>query len=252
MDRRVLLTRAAGRNEELSEKFSALGVEVIVCPLLALKPRPATDQDHGLASRLDQYDHIIFVSQTAVDHGVALLAGHWANWPGRLVWYGVGEATAARLRQREIEPIVPRKAQSSAGLLALPTLTHVEGQRVLIVRGETGLDVLKQTLEGRGAQVDYLAVYERHALALPDSERTHIISLLPFVAVIHSGETLAALARNFGSVSEQIPVVVPSDRIAGIAVQSGFKATVAPAADDDAMVETTMSILHDNEYWNGQ
>lgn len=252
MDHRVLLTRAAGRNEELSGKFSGLGVEVVICPLLALKPRPATDQDHGLASRLDRYDHIIFVSQTAVDHGVPLLAGHWSNWPGHLLWYGVGEATATRLRERDIESIVPRDSQSSAGLLALPTLTQVEGQRVLIVRGDTGLDMLRRTLEERGAQVDYLSVYERHALALPDSERTHIISLLPFVALIHSGETLAALANNFGSVRERIVVVVPSQRIAGIATESGFKAVVAPAADDGAMVETTMSILHDNEYWNGQ
>jgi uroporphyrinogen-III synthase len=56
---------------------------------------------------------------------------------------------------------MPADGANSEALLAMPQLAHMSGQRVLIVRGAGGRDLLGDTLISRGAQVQYAEVYTR-------------------------------------------------------------------------------------------
>ena len=136
----LLLTRSPAQNRrllEVLESHRAVAVPVLERPLLdilAVRPESA---DKQRIQGLDQYDHVIFISQNAVVHGVSLLADYWPQWPISLHWYGVGAATGALLNSLGIVCTVPPN-YSSEGLLELPELRVVKAQKVLIVRGAGG------------------------------------------------------------------------------------------------------------------
>jgi uroporphyrinogen-III synthase len=60
-------------------------------------------------------------------------------------------------------PLMPSEGSDSEALLAMPELAHMAGQRVLIVRGTGGRELLAEVLTARGAQVQYAEMYTREA-----------------------------------------------------------------------------------------
>jgi uroporphyrinogen-III synthase len=65
---------------------------------------------------------------------------------------------------------MPAEGADSESLLAMPQLAHLEGQRVLIVRGTGGRDLLLEAITARGGQVQHAEVYTREP-ARPSAER---------------------------------------------------------------------------------
>lgn len=238
----LLLTRSSAHNRRLVAALAQQGLGSIAWierPLMDVQIHTPSASERQLMLDLDQFDHVIFVSQNAAFYGVPTLAQFWPQWPLALQWYAVGSATAAALAAEGIVCSQPDDF-SSEGLLALPALQSVANQRVLIVRGaEGGRETLRETLQARGAQVDYLAVYQRHWHEYPEGLR---VALNPQdkpldpatikVAVVYSGEALERLVALMDwPVSAQV-LIVPSQRIANIAKAQGFdKVDVAMPTD---------------------
>jgi uroporphyrinogen-III synthase len=83
----------------------------------------------------------------------------------------VGQATAAALNAAGYRvSLMPSEGADSEALLAMPQLAHMSGQRVLIVRGTGGRDLLFEAMTARGAQVQHAEVYTREP-ARPDPGR---------------------------------------------------------------------------------
>lgn len=231
----VLLTRPEGQNESLADRLDKAGIDIRVIPMLSIESLPVDATAKRLAMDLDRFDHLVFVSQNAVEFGMPLLERYWPQWPSTLRWHAVGNATAARLDAWGITPGIPGEA-TSEGLLASGEFDDVRGQQVLIVRGEGGREALAQGLEERGASVRYLEVYRRAARLLTAAERQALARCLPFLAVIYSAETLESLSANLGNIREGLSLVVPSARVKNVAVGLGLTdVTVAEGADEDAM-----------------
>lgn len=244
----LLLTRSPAHNRRLLEALARqdlAGVPCIERPLMEVQPRAPSAAERRLIMDLDQFDHVIFVSQNAAIHGMPVLAQFWPQWPLALQWYAVGSATAAALAREGIQCNVPADF-SSEGLLAMPALQTVEHQRVLIVRGAPGgLETLGQTLTARGATVDYLAVYFRRWHEYPAGLRAAMTGeqqpLDPAsirVAVVYSGDALNRLVELMDWPASSQVLIVPSQRVADMAKSLGFdKVEVAQPADDAMAVQ---------------
>lgn len=202
---------------------------------LAAAPVKATIMD------LDRFDHVVFVSRNAVRHGMPALEQYWPQWPVRLQWYAVGEATAAALAEFDISPHVPADA-SSEGLLELSRLEQVDAQKILIVRGVGGRETLAETLAARGGVVTYLEVYERRPVRLSPERRAAVRACLPAVAVLYSGAALDAFIDNLDAdVRDRCTLVVPSRRIDARAREAGFRdVRLADSAAEAAMVQAVL------------
>ncbi len=130
----------------------------------------------------------------------------------------------------------------SEGLLALPQLQEISGQRVLIIKGEGGRGAVREELGRRGARVDELACYRRDRPRYAAGEVAAKLSNWHIqVIMISSGEGLAnlltLLSQEETSKFTAIALLVPSQRIAGLAQEAGFKQVItAENASDAAMV----------------
>lgn len=90
--------------------------------------------------------------------------------PGmKLAAIGPGTARALGIHGRKPD-ILPRDGANSESLLKLKALNAVDNQRILIVRGQGGRELLAETLEERGAEVDYAQVYRRAVPRVDHSE----------------------------------------------------------------------------------
>jgi uroporphyrinogen-III synthase len=157
----VVLTRPRVAAEALAAPLEAEGARVFIFPALGIEPIAATPALEALADRLASFDLAIFVSANAAEHGLAL-AQRRGPWPARVAVAAIGEATAHALRNSGISEVIsPLDRHDSEGLLALARLRSVKGQNVIVFRGEGGRERIRETLQERGARVEYAECYRR-------------------------------------------------------------------------------------------
>jgi uroporphyrinogen-III synthase len=242
----LLLTRSEAQNKQLRAALAArdpgLRVRIAERPLLDVSAEPLDPIGRQRALDLDQYDQLIFISQNAVAMGLPQLADFWPQWPVGLKWYGVGPATGDLLAQAGIEHQLPLD-YSSEGLLALPGLASIGGQKVLIVRGlEGGRETLREQLLARGAKVDYLPVYRRIWRPYPEGFWLDLEPLRLRLAVVYSGASLAQLVQMAAEPVLSVALIVPSERILTLAKQLGFDKVHVARPDDESVVERIMAL----------
>lgn len=245
----VLVTRPAHQAGRFHELLLTAGAKPQLFPVMAIEPAQQAP-DSLLAVHQQVYDWIIFISANAVECGLSFFpelnhfkATHLA---------AIGKQTAAALNRHGLQPsLVPEQGFTSEDFLALPPVHDLTGQQVLIVRGDTGREVLAETLSARGAKVSYAQVYQRHvtgsAPALKQLHDTHGIDII----CITSSEILRNLLQVLATEPwiYHYPILVGSERIAADAQQYGFKhkIIVAQSPADDAMLAALIQWQQDNE-----
>lgn len=236
----ILVTRPEHQAEPLCHLIEAAAGTPLRLPALRIEPNNGDPTLAQRLSHLSDYQIAIFISPNAVNFGLEAIerAGGITN---SLLLATVGEGSARALRQRlgRIPDLVPDGRYDSEALLQLEPLLHVNGKRILIVRGAGGRELLAETLRQRGASVDYAEVYRRVAPPPPpDSdwlEKADIIT-------ITSSEALRNLvAMTPPALHAKLlakPLLVISQRSAEQARQLGFTQPplVTPLAGDEAIV----------------
>lgn len=215
----VLITRPAGTGAAFGRLARTLGAHAIALPGLSLRAiafrRPAKPAT---------FDAWIFTSPAAVRFGARVLP---ARARDRLVAFALGEGTARALARQRVAAIVPTDRADSEGLLALPALKRVRGQRIALVGAPGGRDAIAPALRRRGALVERIDVYRREP---PRLTRRHFDAIEaaadPLISLVSSGEALAHLvaflpAPLLDRLRTQ-PIVVSSARLVGIACDAGF------------------------------
>jgi uroporphyrinogen-III synthase len=210
----VVITRPASAAEPLAAALEREGARVWRFPALAIEAIEPSAALAALLARLADFDLAVFVSAHAVERGVAV-ARRFAPWPAKLETAAVGEATAQALRAAGIDPVIaPRDRHDSEALLDLARLRAVQGQNIIVFRGEGGREQIRETLEARGAKVEYAECYRRvrpeaHAQPLAAAlarGEIHAVSVL-------SGETLenfvAMIGRDAAASLATVTLVVP-------------------------------------------
>jgi uroporphyrinogen-III synthase len=200
--------------------------------------------------KLSNYRWLIFVSANAVNFALKAIGGKIAQFePSKMV--AIGQATARALELASLSvAIIPERGFDSESLLAMPQMQDVEGQDILIVRGQGGREALASGLRSRGANVEYWEVYQR---LMPDTDATETLSLLGQgrldAIIVTSGEALQNLVAMLGAEYKKklatVPLVVISDRINRLAVELGFKrVAVTESPSDLAILETAIAIIN--------
>jgi uroporphyrinogen-III synthase len=235
----ILVTRPAGRADDLTIAIEAAGGSVRHIPLLELVPLDrVADAEQWLHTRecvahLGRYERVIAVSVNAVDYGLDWIMRNWQERvPPQIRWYGIGAATVAALAGWNIDAQGAADMTSEA-LLALPELQQVKGEQFLILRGVGGRETLAQTLRARGAEVDYAECYRRRRPQLDTVQQTALWQPPADAVCVNSGETLANLWEYLPEPARRlyhrVPLLVPGERVAQQARALGFERVVVAA-----------------------
>ena len=228
-DWRVLLTRPAEESAALAAALSEAGIFSSSLPLLDIEPLPVTPEQQAVFDDLGRYCAVIVVSKPAARLAVQQLDQAWPQLP----WFSVGAATAQVLADHGLCVHYPQTGDDSEALLQLPALREAiarPGARVLILRGEGGRELLAERLREQGASVDYLELYRRFLPAYDTGVLTRCIQLERLNGlVVSSGQGflhLQALAGSDWPQVAQLPLFVPSPRVAEMARAAGAEKVV--------------------------
>lgn len=239
----VLVTRPAHQAGPLCDRIAAAGGRPVCFPLLAICDLTDSPEVSDRLSHLADYQLAIFISPNAVTLGLAAIAARGAL-PATLKLATVGNGSARTLQQilNRAPDIVPQQRYDSEGLLAHPALQQVAGERILILRGEGGRELLAETLRQRGATVDYVELYRRECPPPDVAERDWLIKT--DIITVTSGEALQNLVKLTAEADRAAllakPLLVVSERTAAQARELGFTqpAILASSAGDDAIVQS--------------
>jgi uroporphyrinogen-III synthase len=246
MKKHIVITRPKYQANALAKDIKAVGGNIFLFPTLEITPVQLTQTDKEKIQHLSQTDIIIFISPNAVEHGLNHIEA-LTEIPKHILLATVGQGSAKILSTRlgKQPDITPEKNFSSEGLLETTAMQNVTNKRILIVRGNGGREHLKQTLQQRGALVEYINAYQR---VKPETSATDFEQYLQnnqiAAIVITSAESLKNLLEL---VPEkvipqllQVPLLLINQRLVDIAKEAGFnnKLFIATKASDDAIIES--------------
>lgn len=201
-----------------AEQCIRLGFSIKKLPTLCIEPLP---QIQSLDSHLENTDVILFTSQNAVTH---LHRQTPLPRPDQQV-HAIGPATKAALNQLNqtvhLEPAAPFTSESYLNHLA-----SFPPQRILIVKGEGGRDLIENQLSEQGWEVHTADVYRRSIPAYqPDDIAAALKNPPPDIISITSDqslENLVNLAKDYWAELRHLPMVVNSVRCQQLALSLGF------------------------------
>lgn len=240
-----MITRPAHQAEKLAKGINAAGGEIFLFPTLATIPTKLSNENKDKIELINHFDMIIFISPNAVEHGLNhILAISQLSDKVRLAAVGQGSANAIMTYLGKQPDIVPAENFNSEGLLATAAMQNVANKRILIVRGNSGREHLKDTLQQRGALVEYLEAYQRIKPATTTTDLEQYLQNNQIAAiVITSAESLKNLVELTPEKVRpqllQVPLLLINNRLTDIAKEAGFsnKLFVATEASDDAIIE---------------
>ena len=241
---RVLVTRPEAQAATLNAAIVRAGGEAIPAPMIRIVPLEDPQSRIAITSRLqqlDRYDMALFISSNAARLGAAWIDRYWPQLPVDLELIAIGPATARELHCLGVAVTTAPGGIRSEDLLSVPLLREVRGKRILLFRGRGGRELLAGTLRQRGAMVDYVEVYERHAVAWEPGELAALMTRRGVnVITVTSSQILAALQSALGSNTGQwclLPLLVPSERVLFDARAAGFANAIdVKGADEQAML----------------
>ncbi len=234
---KIVVTRPREQAIRLTQDIGRFGGRALLFPLLEIAPAADQTALHMQLARIAQFDLAIFISPNAVQYGMTAIRAA-GDLPPALHIATVGQGSAKALRELGAANIIaPTENFDSEGLLALPELQNIAGWRVLIFRGEDGRKLLGNTLEARGAIVEYAACYQRNK---PQLDVAALLNDAPDAITVTSSEALDHLRQmlngNAWTVLRDIPLFVPHKRIAELAHQQDWRQVLLTGAGDDGLL----------------
>ncbi len=170
--RTVVVTRAAGRTDDLAERLAERGAHVICAPAIEIRPPADTSALDAAVRRAGDFDWLLVTSPSGVEAFFARLAAHRldARALAGVKVAAVGPATADALRRRGISPdLVPHEYTTQALGAALSALASAQRRRILLARADIAPPALAEALRSAGSDVLEVAAYEtRCPAALPE------------------------------------------------------------------------------------
>ena len=237
----VLVTRPEEQANPLCELIQSAHGRPIRFPTLEILGPVDKKAVRAQLAELSKIDLLIFVSANAVRYAFPQMPD---NIPLDLQVAAVGAATAKTLDEYGLEPTLVPEQMDSEGLLAMPQLQDMAGKKILIVRGNGGRELLRETLEQRGASVDYIEAYRRQ---VPQRNPGNLIANWEQMVEVVSVSSAQILDNLFGMLGPQgadllrtTPLVVVSTRIAEHAAELGCEIIHVSDSALDADVLATL------------
>lgn len=168
--RSVVITRTRQQARSLAEPLEAFGAEVLAMPVLAVVDPPDPSDIDDAIYNLESYDWVVLTSTNAVDRFFArvVFLDRSGEALSAVKLAAVGSSTAARMREKGVEPdLVPADARAEGLVAAFRNLGVGKGVRVLVPRALKAREVFPDELRAMGATVDVAPVYQTVPVA-PD------------------------------------------------------------------------------------
>ena len=162
-DRRIAITRAREQSSELAAKLTALGAEVIELPLIRISKSVELQSLADILLELGTYDWIVFTSANGVRYFFEEFRRVFDDIRslGLLRFACIGDTTAGAIRQLHLKiECQPKLATADALAEDLIATGSLDSAKVVVITGNLNRDTLISKLEGAGAIVDQLQVYQ--------------------------------------------------------------------------------------------
>lgn len=232
--KRVVLTRQIKDSEALASHLREQGVETLQFPLMAIEPLPVDSQPPPSAEQ--GVTVLIFTSSNAVQYGLDAVRGLASEDACTVI--AVGKRTLEALQSESIDAVAPER-EDSEGILELPIFQDAMIDRVIVVKGEGGRDLLQRALIDRGVTVINLNCYRRYWPAVDVDKLYQFLEDGAPMVHVASGEAVVRLTDLVSTaLLRQASLVVPSERVAHQARALGWhKVEEAEGASDAAFIE---------------
>lgn len=251
----VVVTRPVAQAAELLARLGALGRDAVLFPLLEIHPLPDRTVLRSALAGLQDCALAAFVSPNAIDAVFAELPAWPAGVPIAVMGEGSRRALAAHgLTEANAvihSPHGPRT--DSETLLDVLDLAALRGRKVMVLRGESGRELLADRLRDAGAEVMQVAAYRRSAPILDEARKAQLQTLLARKNdwIVTSSEALRNLEQMARQLSkddavakmQQQRLFVPHARIAETARAAGFPDVHMSASGDEALLGALQSCL---------
>jgi uroporphyrinogen-III synthase len=232
--KRVVLTRQTKDSNALASRLREQGVETLQFPLMAIEPLPVDSPqrlsaEHGLTV-------LVFTSTNAVQYGLHAIRDLASADACTVI--AVGKRTLEALQSESIDAIAPER-EDSEGILELPIFQDAMIDRVIVVKGEGGRDLLQRALIDRGVTVIDLNCYRRYWPTVDVDKLDQFLEDGAPLIHVASGEAVVRLTDLVSTaVQRQSSLVVPSGRVAHQARALGWhRVEEAEGAGDAAFIE---------------
>jgi uroporphyrinogen-III synthase len=241
--RGIVITRPTGQAAGLARLVEERGGRPILFPVIEIVDVPDLTEVNALIDRLDTFDIAIFVSPNAAQKGMSAVRTR-RELPSRLVVVAIGGGSARELERQGVRAVVtPQLRADSEGVLELAALRDVRGRRIAIFRGVGGRELLRETLTGRGAIVEYAECYQRRRPGVDPAvllERLRAGTAEAFVCTSSEGlnNLHAMLGREGEQLIQRTPFFVPHPRIASAAAKLGLERVFVTERGDEGIVRT--------------
>lgn len=251
INRHIAITRPPGQAKRLTSLVEAAGGTVIDFPLITITALEDYAHFEQVIADFPSYDWVIFISSNAVQHAMPRLMARFPSWPAKPMFAAIGPVTAAELQHYGVHQILqPEQRFDSEALLALTEMQHVQHQRIMIVRGIGGRELMADTLRHRGATVDFAECYRR-INPQTDTKKLHLLwqnKQLDSI-VVTSSEAMRHLLAMTGNGSAEwlrdLTIYVNHARIAEQPSRLGLRVVTADMPGDDAMLQCLSKVNHD-------
>ncbi|CAM3925220.1 Uroporphyrinogen-III synthase [Vibrio aerogenes CECT 7868] len=221
----ILVIRPHPHGEDLCKQLDQHGLPAIHLPLVRFNRGRDCPKIIPLT---EQSQIIIAVSQQAVMFSHEYLTALDYKWPEHIRYLAIGQKTAQLLSKFTQQPVNYPGISDSEHFIGLPELQNLSGISIVILRGNSGRELIAQELKKRGAKINYCEVYQREMVPF-NAEK--MVQQWQNAAIDHIVVTSASQLSFFVS---QIPdfchpwlfdriLLVPGLRIEEIAQNMGFK-----------------------------
>jgi len=254
-NRTIMITRPLAQAGRLCRLIETAGGKALLIPVLEIEALTGAADAAHIRSLLKDAEIFIFISTNAVHSLLNLDPGASGLLANRTI-YAVGGATSRSLLENGLHNVLHAEGTGSESLLELPGLQQdrIHGRVISIVRGKGGRDYLRDQLETRGAQVNYLEVYQRRKPVMDDARLKNIWHQdRPDAIVISSVEGLQNLIDmthpNDRSTLLKTPLVVISERLSAFALSCGFTSAlkISGNASDDGLFAAVIQIFEERQ-----
>lgn len=265
----VVLTRPLSQSAAMLKSLQTSGRTVVHFPMFEI----AALQDQTVLMqtlpRLSEYALVVFVSPAAIRMCLTQPYFQEHAWPKDLAIAVMGAGSRATLHEFGISSenytvISPSNTErtDSETLLDDLDLAHLQDQKVLLIRGETGRELFADALRQAQIAVDVVAAYRR---VIPEFDKVRAETLRTLIEsdgelqknrqtawVITSSEVLSTLLKWASCLAlpdavvkmQQQKLFVPHFRIAQTAKELGFHSITLTASGDENLL-VALQLHHD-------
>jgi len=253
--RHVVVTRPAGQAAHFATALTDQGALPVLYPVLEIRDIENVAPVLDAAIRLDSFDLAVFVSPNAIEKALALILPR-RPWPTGLRVAALGKSSERELARHGLHDIIsPPLRFDSEALLELPEMTDVQGRRVIIFRGDGGRELLGETLQARGATIEYVTCYRR---ARPQLDPAPLLKLWEEgrldAVTLTSSEGLRNFFDMVGHLGQawlkKTPAFVSHARIAEQAHALGLGKVIPTEPGDDGLLAGLMQYFTTHENGN--